>query len=138
MEIVIRQHRPFARLRCLGLFIAAIFLANALALLMTGPPPPTVQEDVMAGPMVHAAPPSQEAMARAQAVEEMGRIFTFLALNTVAISSVLFYLLARRMESRRRDRIGLPDGADEAVIMSPINVRPVRPRAANEYRPSSN
>lgn len=139
MEFPFTHFRPITRLRTLALALAVIALANLLALLMTGPPQSEAATDqAMAGPVIHQAPPAPDVVARSRTVERMGRVFVFISFNTVAISGLAFAMIARRMEARRRERLGLPVGLDEAAIAPRMAGPAVRPRAANEYRPSLN
>jgi hypothetical protein len=125
------RERPGFRTRPIALTLAALVVANALALLVADPP-----RDASGGPLAsgHVEFATPEVAARSQRLARMQRAFIFLGFNTTVVAGVAFALLARRWEHQRRLRLGLPDDLDEALAVAPGR----RPRAAVEYRPSEN
>ncbi len=82
--------------------------------------------------------PTPEAENRARAVEQFRRTLVYLSFNVIAISTLVFLVIARKLERKRRRALGLPEGLDESRII-PENQGPGgRPWAASDYRPSVN
>lgn len=133
-----RTRRLASAARAMALVAAVMATANALALLMVGPPGSDWGPGgAYVGPAIpRAASPSGPR--RAEAAERLRRMFVFMTFNTIAVSGLAFAALARRMESWRRGRMGIPEGLDEEGINPHVLGREARPRAASEYRPSLN
>lgn len=116
------------------LAVASLAVANALAGFLTGPElygPPGARGTMAARTMF----PSPREEAKARAVERFQRTATYVAFNILAVSTLAYLLLARRLERKRRQVLGIPEGLDESEIDLGVDGRP---RSASEYRPSEN
>ncbi len=133
-----RPARRWPALSDLMLVLAAFTVANALALLLMGPPAgaPEGRPGRLAVAGDDFATPA--ARATAESLERLRKAFVLVSCNTVAAAVLGFAALARGLEARRRLRLGLPEGIDEHALLA-HRERPASPASqAGQYRPSLN